>query len=131
MSELPAFNAQERRAVEAAMIYRYGQLVPLEETEVEVRLTPGSTALTTVAGMYWHERNVQFTVCKLAEKRYRSYFFYTEDQQYRIGEQDYDVIEDCVRNLLQLQVDHEVKRRAIMSNPGLGLNDDYHGPLVV
>jgi hypothetical protein len=74
---------------------------------------------------------VQFVVCKLGDTRYRSYFFYSEDKQYRIGEQDYDVIEDCVRNLLQLQVDHDAKRRAIMSNPGLGVDDDYHGPIVV
>ncbi|MDR2240197.1 MAG: hypothetical protein LBE33_07125 [Zoogloeaceae bacterium] len=131
MSDIPAFDAQERRAVEAAMIYRYGQLVALEDTEIEVRLTPGSAELTIVPGLYWNERNVQFAVCKLAARRYRSYFFYTENQQYRIGEQDYDVIEDCVRNLLQLQVDHEVKRRAILSNPGLGADDSYHGPLLV
>ena len=131
MNDIPAFNPAERRAVEAAMIYRYGQLVDLQEAEVEVRLTPGSDALTTVPGIYWNERNVQFVVCKLPEQRYRSYFFYTEDQQYRIGEQDYDVIEDCVRNLLQLQVDHDAKRRAIMSNPGLGPDEDYHGPIVI
>lgn len=140
MSDIPAFTPQERRAVEAAMIYRYGQLVELQEADIEVRLTPGSEALTTVPGIYWNERNVQFVVCKLPGQRYRSYFFYTEEQQYRIprgdffqgvGEQDYDVIEDCVRNLLQLQVDHDAKRRAIMSNPGLGPDDDYHGPLVV
>ena len=131
MSEIPAFTSQERRAIEAAMIYRYGQLVDLQEADVEVRLMPGSEALTTVPGIYWNERNVQFVVCKLGEKCYRSYFFYTEAQQYRIGEQDYEVIEDCVRNLLQLQVDHDAKRRAIMSNPGLGADDDYHGPLIV
>lgn len=140
MSDIRAFTPQERRAVEAAMIYRYGQLVELQEADIEVRLTPGSEALTTVPGIYWNERNVQFVVCKLPGQRYRSYFFYTEEQQYRIprgdffqgvGEQDYDVIEDCVRNLLQLQVDHDAKRRAIMSNPGLGPDDDYHGPLMV
>ena len=125
MKDIPAFNPAERRAVEAAMIYRYGQLVDLQEADVEVRLTPGSEALTTVPGIYWNERKVQFVVCKLGDRRYRSYFFYTEEQQYRIGEQDYDVIEDCVRNLLQLQVDHDVKRRAIMSNPGLGPDESH------
>ena len=131
MNDIPGFTPLERRTVEAAMIYRYGQLVPLHDTEVELRLTPGSDDLTTVPGIYWNERNVQFVVCKLGEKCYRSYFFYTEDRQYRIGEHDYDVIEDCVRTLLQLQVDHDAKRRAIMSNPGLGPDDDYHGPIVV
>ena len=39
MSDIPGFTPAERRAVEAAMIYRYGQLVELQEAEVEVRLT--------------------------------------------------------------------------------------------
>jgi hypothetical protein len=131
MSDIPDFNAQERRAVEAAMVYRYGQPVEVHETEVQVRLIPGSEELATVPGMYWNERNVQFVVCKLPDGRYRSYFFYTEEQQYRIGEQDYEAIEDCLRTLLQLQADHQAKRRAIMSNPGLGPDEDYHGPVIV
>ena len=131
MSDIPGFNPNERRAIEAAMIYRYGQLVELQDADIEIRLVPGSEDLTTVPGIYWNERNVQFVVCKLVGQRYRSYLFFSEDNQYRIGEQDYDVIEDCVRNLLQLQVDHDAKRRAIMSNPGLGVDDDYHGPIVV
>jgi len=131
MSDIPPFSPAERRAVEAAMIYRYGQLVDLQDADVEVRLTPGNEALSSVPGIYWNERNVQFVVCKLGEQCYRSYFFYTEERQYRIGEQDYAGIVDCVRSLLQLQVDHDAKRRAIMSNPGLGPDDDYHGPIVV
>jgi len=131
MSDIPEFNPAERRAIEAATIYRYGQLVDLQEAEVEVRLVPGSEDLTTVPGIYWNERKVQFVVCKLGDQRYRSYFFYNEERQYRIVERDYGAIEDCVRNLLQLQVDHDAKRRAIMSNPGLGQDEDYHGPIVV
>ncbi|MCZ7659764.1 MAG: hypothetical protein M5U07_18715 [Xanthobacteraceae bacterium] len=30
MSDIPGFNPTERRAIEAAMIYRYGQLVELQ-----------------------------------------------------------------------------------------------------
>ena len=128
------FDALERRAIEAAMIYRYGQLVELKEAEVELKLTPGKDELTLVPAVYWNERDVQFVVCKLGGKRYRSYFFYTEDEQYRIGEQDYDVIEDCVRNLLQLQMDHETIRKGTFPK-SLGKADDsgeeYVGPIII
>lgn len=128
------FDALERRAVEAAMIYRYGQLVDLKDAEVELKLVPGKDDLTPVPAVYWNERDVQFVVCKLGGKRYRSYFFYTEDEQYRIGEQDYDAIEDCVRNLLQLQMDHETIRKGAFPK-SLGKADDtgeeYLGPIII
>jgi hypothetical protein len=128
---LSGFDAQERRAIEAAMIYRYGQLVELHDADIELKLTPGSDEKTFVPGVYWNERKVQFVVCKPGEKRYRSYFFYTDDDQYRIGEQDYDVIEDCVRNLLQLQIDHETVRKGIMSAPPTVTDEEYLGPIII
>ena len=84
--------------------------------------------------VYWNERDVQFVVCKLGAGRYRSYFFYTEEEQYRIGETDYDVIEDCVRNLLQLQVDHEtlLKGRLPKSlGKASGDEEEYLGPIII
>ncbi len=115
------------------MIYRYGQPVKLQEADVELKLTPGSDELTTVPGVYWNEKSVQFVVCKPAADRYRSYFFYSDNEQYRIGEQDYDSLEDCVRNLLQLQTDHERVRRGIFSGAtaaDLG-EDDYNPPIII
>lgn len=130
----PGFDARERRAVEAAMIYRYGQLVELKDAEVELKLVPGKDDLTTVPAVYWNERDVQFVVCKLAPESYRSYFFYTDDEQYRIGEQDYKAIEDCVRNLLQLQMDHETLLKGKFPR-SLGKADDsgeeYLGPIII
>jgi hypothetical protein len=134
MTTTPGFDAQERRAVEAAMIYRYGQLVELKEAEVELKLVPGRDDLTTVPGVYWNERDVQFVVCKLGDCKYRSYFFYTDDEQYRIGEQDYDVIEDCVRNLLQLQMDHETVRKGRFPKSYGKADEDgeeYLGPIII
>ena len=128
------FDALERRAVEAAMIYRYGQLVELKDAEVELKLVAGRDDLTPVPAVYWNERDVQFVVCKLGDKRYRSYFFYTDEEQYRIGEQDYEAIEDCVRNLLQLQMDHETIRKGAFPK-SLGKADDtgeeYLGPIII
>ncbi|GAB4176628.1 MAG: hypothetical protein OHK0026_15400 [Rhodocyclaceae bacterium] len=126
-----AFDARERRAVEAAMIYRYGAPVALAEADVELRLQPGSEALTTCPGLYWNERGVQFVVCRTGPKRYRSYFFYTEAEQFRIGEHDYDSIEECVRSLLQLQTDHERMRKGIFSGAtakDLGGDEDEYFP---
>lgn len=134
MTTIPGFDAKERRAVEAAMIYRYGQLVELKEAEVELKLVPGKDDLTPVPGMYWNERDVQFVVCRLGDSRYRSYFFYTDEEQYRIGEKDYDVIEDCVRNLLQLQMDHETMRKGrVPTSYGKAAADgeEYLGPIII
>lgn len=116
------------------MIYRYGQPVPLADADVELRLVAGSDALTTVPGAYWNERNVQFVVCKTGERSYRSYFFYGEDEQFRIGEKDYDSIEECARNLLQLQSDHERIRKGLFSGATaaeLGGGEDSFPPIVL
>ncbi len=131
---IPAFDARERRTIEAAMIYRYGQPVPLHDVDVELKLVAGSDAPTTVPGVYWNERAVQFVVCKTGECSYRSYFLYGDDEQFRIGEKDYDGIEECVRNLLQLQSDHERIRKGIFSGATaaeLGGDEDYFPPIVV
>jgi hypothetical protein len=132
-TETSGFDARERRAVEASMIYRYGQLVELKDAEVELKLVPGRDDLTVVPAVYWNERDVQFVVCKLGEQRYRSYFFYTDEEQYRIGERDYDVIEDCVRSLLQLQMDHEtlLKGRFPRSLGKAGDEEEYLGPIII
>jgi hypothetical protein len=131
---IPGFDPRERRAVEASMIYRYGQLVELKDAEVELKLVPGKDDLTTVPAVYWNERDVQFVVCKLGGGRYRSYFFYTDEEQYRIGEKDYDVIEDCVRSLLQLQMDHETLLKGRFPK-GLGKasgdEEEYLGPIII
>ena len=133
MNPIPGFDARERRAVEAATVFRYGNPVELTDAEVELHLDPAQEHHTFCPAVYWNERYVQFVVCKTGDKRYRSYFFYTEDQQYRIGERDYDVIEDCVRNLLQLQTDHERIRKGVFSGAtGQDLGDDeYTGPIII
>jgi hypothetical protein len=130
--DIPGFDARERRVIEAAMIYRYGQPVAFEEAEIELKLDPARDDLTACPGIYWNERNVQFVVCKTDARLYRSYFFYTDNEQYRIGEKDYDALEDCMRNLLQLQADHQALRKGIMSEaPGSESGDDYTGPWLV
>lgn len=124
------FTPQERRAVEAAMVFRYGQPVALEDAEVELKLNPASETLTLCPGVFWQERGVQFVVCKTGEGRFRSYFYYVEEEQFRIGERDYDAIEDCLRELLRLQADHQAMRRATVQGSGLS-DDEYTGPIVI
>lgn len=132
MSDFPEFDTRERQILDAAMIYRYGQPIPLEPAEIELKLASADETLTRCPGLYWNERGVQFVVCKTGPKRYRSYFFYHEQQQYRIGEQDYDFLEDCVRNLLQLQADHDAARRKGLNTlPGADGGEEYFPPLIV
>jgi hypothetical protein len=129
---IPAFDAREKRIIEAGMIYRYGQPVTFEEADVELKLDPAREELTACPGIYWNERGVQFVVCKTTAQHYRSYFFYTDNEQFRIGEKDYDALEDCVRTLLQLQADHHALRMGVFSDSPKGdPEDDYLGPWLV
>lgn len=134
MSSIPGFDPSERRIIDAAMIYRYGHAIDLQEADIDLKLSAGSDELTACPGYYWNERGVQFVVCKTGEKRYRSYFFYHDNEQFRIGEQDYDFLEDCARNLLQLQADHDaVRQKLLFSGTKAGDDDgeEYLGPLII
>lgn len=132
MKPIAPFTPAEQRAVAAASIFRYGHIVELQDADVDLKLDPARDELTACPAKYWNEHGVQFVVCKTADTRYRSYFFYTDHEQFRIGERDYDAIEDCVRNLLQLQTDHERIGRGVFSGAtGADLPDDYDGPIII
>ncbi len=45
--------------------------------------------------------------------------------------QERRTIEDCVRNLLQLQIDHETVRKGIMSAPATVKDEEYLGPIII
>jgi hypothetical protein len=132
MNQFPEFDAMERSILDAAMIYRYGQPIRLEPAEIELKLAPADETPALCPGFYWNERGVQFVICKTGPKRYRSYFFYHEQPQYRIGEQDYEFLEDCVRSLLELQADHDARRRqGLNALTGAEAGEEYFPPLVV
>ena len=82
--------------------------------------------------IYWSERGAQFVVCKVADDRYRSQFFYSEAEQFGTGRDVYDDLKDCVVTLLQVQSDHERQLANVSVTATKADTDtDYHGPMVI
>jgi hypothetical protein len=71
-------------------------------------------------------------VCKVADGRYRSQFFYSEADQYGTGKDEYDDLNACVLTLLQVQSDHERQLANISSGATRAtIDEEYSGPLVI
>ena len=107
---IPDFSDTEQKLVSTLLLKRYAKLVPLQLADSELQLDASSGELALCPTLYWSERGAQFVVCKVADGRYRSQFFYSETEQYGTGRTEYDDLVDCVVTLLQVQSDHERQR---------------------
>lgn len=115
MTGIPEFTPAERWVVESALKERYGKPVAPELADAEVKLDRSSDQLTPCPTLYWQERGAGFVICKVAENRYRSMFFYSVHEQYGTGREEYDDLAECVTLLLRLQADHEKDRAGATS----------------
>ncbi len=130
---IPEFTAAEIGIVEEVLTHRYGKRVQLEAAESELRLDPGSDALTVCPTLYFSERGAHFVICKLGDARYRCQFFYTDADHYGTGRDEYDDLRTCLLTLLRVQADHE-KLSAGVSSGATGIDlpdDDYMGPAIL
>ena len=109
------FNSAERWVIESALKERYGHIVPIELADSELKLDADTPVLTTCPTVFWSERGCNFLIFKTGEDRYRSQFFYSDEEQYGIGRTEYDELAECVGLLLKLQADHEKQRRGVQS----------------
>ena len=112
---VPDFNSAERWVIESALKERYGHIVPIELADSELKLDPGAPVLTVCPTVFWSERGCNFLIFKTAEDRYRSLFFYSDEEQYGTGRDEYEELAECVGLLLQLQADHEKQRQGVQS----------------
>jgi hypothetical protein len=112
---IPDFNSAERWVIESALKERYGHFVQIELADSELRLEPDAPALTTCPTVFWSERGCNFLIFKTAEDRYRSQFFYSDEEQYGTGRAEYEELAECVGLLLKLQADHEKQRQGVQS----------------
>jgi hypothetical protein len=115
MQAVPDFNSAERWVVDTALRERYGEFVPVECAEAELKLDPETPVLTTCPTLYWERRGCHFALFKVGEDRYRSVFFYDERAQYGTGRAEYDELAECVVTLLRVQADHEKERQGVRS----------------
>ena len=138
MKGIPDIGDAERWVIECALRERYGTRVELQFADVEVKLAPGDPEVTDCPSVYWEERGAAFVVCKVADGRWRTMFFYPGDfggEQYGTGRADYDDLAECVTTVLRLQADHEKERHGVSSGKtglqlqGIGEHDlDDGGP---
>lgn len=112
---IPDFNSAERWVIESALKERYGHIVPIELADSDLKLDPDTPVLTACPTVFWSERGCNFLIFKIGEDRYRSQFFYSEDEHYGTGRAEYDELAECVGLLLQLQADHEKQRQGVQT----------------
>jgi hypothetical protein len=112
---IPDFNSAERWVIESALKERYGHYVQIELADSELKLDPDAPVLTACPTVFWSERGCQFLIFKTTEDRYRSQFFYSDEEHYGTGRLEYEELAECVGLLLKLQADHEKQRQGVQS----------------
>ena len=114
---IPDFSSAERWVIESALRERYGHAVAIELADSELKLDPGTPILASCPTVFWSERGCNFAIFKTAEGRYRSLFYYADEdeEQYGTGRAEYDELAECVGLLLRLQADHEKLRQGVQS----------------
>jgi hypothetical protein len=110
---IPDFNSAERWVIESALKERYGHFVPVELADSDLKLDPDAPVLTTCPSVFWSERGCNFLIFKTSEDRYRSLFYYSDEEQYGTGRAEFDELAECVSLLLKLQADHEKERQGV------------------
>lgn len=82
---------------------------PDTDTDPETNTAPDPKPVTCPT-VYWHARDANFVIVKIAPLRYRTQFFYTPHEQFGTGIDEYHDLNECVAAVLQTQSDHERQR---------------------
>ncbi len=111
MPEIPDISETEKWVIENTLKERYGQDVPIELADSEIRLNPSDRELSSCPVVYWSADDCNFIIFKTGDRRYRCQFFYRSYQQFGTGVHEYDDLTECIVSLLQAQADHTAKER--------------------
>jgi hypothetical protein len=112
MSSVPDFTEAEQRAVETTLKERWPeQGLEIQLADVEIKMYPQDRELTVCPAIFREVGSTSFVKIKVAERSYRSQFYYRGFQQYGTGKPEYDDITDCVVTMLQVDADKEAKDR--------------------
>jgi hypothetical protein len=112
MVSIPDITDAEQWAVSTTLKERWTELsIELQVADVEIRMHPGDRELAECPALFWQVDEASFIVIKVAERVYRSQFYYRGFQQYGTGVQDFDDIAECVVTMLQVHADQEMSKR--------------------
>ncbi len=112
MPSVPDITDAEQWVVETTLKERWpDKSIDIQLADVEIKMHPTDRELTVCPAMFWEQDETSFVIIKVAEKTYRSQFYYRGYQQYGTGKSDYDDLTDCVVTMLQVHADKEAKDR--------------------
>jgi hypothetical protein len=111
---IPDFSAREKNLISQTLVERFGSAVPLQMIQSDIQLSLLNDELTTVPSLTWQEGLCHFVVFKTADCRFRCQFYYTDAEQFGTAQSEYDVLGDCVIDLLQVQGKHEQERARML-----------------
>ncbi len=111
---IPDFSDSELWLIRQTLEERYGEPREIELADAEVRTDPEKRELTQCPVVVWQDADsdATFVVFKLGEQGYRAQFYYRGYQQYGPADGNFDDLAECVIAILQMQVDHETRRKA-------------------
>lgn len=110
---IPDFTDTELWIIQSGVDERWGKgMVKLHLADVEMKLDPEETTLSSCPAVFWANGECNFVVTKTGEQRYRCQFFYKNDleQQLGTGIKEYDDVATCIVTLLRAQADYESER---------------------
>ncbi len=111
MPEIKDFTDSEKWIIETTLKERYGNTVPYDLADAEIRLAPSDRELSACPVAYWQTGGCNFVLFKSGDRRYRCQFFYRNYQQFGTGVYEYDDLAECMVSLLQAQADHVARER--------------------
>ncbi|VAW91431.1 hypothetical protein MNBD_GAMMA23-2111 [hydrothermal vent metagenome] len=110
MSKIPDYTPEELKAISDCLQERYGENVPFEQADIELRLSENDSQVTECPAVYWEKGGCHFIVAKTDEVQYFSQFFYGNREQFGTGKPFYNDLLDCVLTTLRVQADHELQK---------------------
>jgi hypothetical protein len=112
MSLIPDITEAEQWTLSITLKERWPDMdIELQLADVEIRMYQDDRELTECPAIFWQVDEASFVIIKVAERIYRSQFYYRGYQQYGTGAKDFDDIAECVVTMLQVHTDRETVRR--------------------
>jgi len=107
MSQIPDFTPEELKGISDCLQERYGESIPFEQADIELRLNEDDAQATECPAVYWEKKECHFVIAKTDESQYYSQYFYDPQELYGTGQQFYTDLPDCVLATLRAQADHD------------------------
>lgn len=110
---IPDFTDSELHGIREMLTQRYKKDVEIQLADCDLILDRNTGEPVPCPTVFWHERGANFVVFKTGFFRFRTQFFYTPNDQYGTGIEEYSELDECVAAVLQTQSDHEREREGI------------------